>query len=194
MIISSPRYLPRRAGPKPGGRHRAAWAAPAAPGAPDRPVTNPHTPRGPVLHGVMADHVARAEVVVDAGQDAVWAALTDPAAVAEWMLGAEVSTDWQVGSPITWRGELDGRAYEDKGEVLAVDPPNRLSVTHYSPLLGQADAPENYHTIVYELSGGDGPTTLSLTQDGNDSAEQAAQFSTTWQHMLDALKGTVERG
>jgi uncharacterized protein YndB with AHSA1/START domain len=140
----------------------------------------------------MTDHVARAEVDVDAAQDAVWAALTDPERIADWMMGAKVSTDWQVGSPITWQGEMDGRPYEDKGEVLEVDEPNRLSVTHYSPLMGEADAPENYHTIVYELSGGDGPTTVALTQDGNDSAEQAEQFSANWQGMLEGLKASVE--
>ena len=129
---------------------------------------------------------------IDAGQGAVWAALTDPARIADWMMGAEVRTDWQVGSPITWSGEMDGTSYEDKGEVLEVDEPNRLSMTHYSPLMGAADEPENYHTVVYELSGGDGPTTVRLTQDGNDSAEQAEQFSTNWQGMLEALKGSVE--
>ena len=140
----------------------------------------------------MSDHVARAQVDIDAGQGTVWRALTDPEQVSAWMMGAEVSTDWQVGSPITWRGEMDGRGYEDKGEVLEVDEPNLLSMTHYSPLMGQADEPENYHTVVYRLSGGDGPTTVALTQDGNDSAEQAEQFSANWQGMLEALKSTVE--
>ena len=52
------------------------------------------------------------------------------------MAGTEVSTDWRVGSPITWRGEMNGTAYEDKGEILAADEPTRLSMTHYSPLMG----------------------------------------------------------
>ncbi len=140
----------------------------------------------------MADHVARAEIDIDAGRETVWHALTDPETIAGWMMGARVSTDWKVGSPITWEGELDGKAYEDKGEVLAVEQPDRLSVTHYSPLMGEADTPENYHTIVYELSGDDGTTTVTLTQDGNDSAEQAEQFSANWQGMLESLKGSVE--
>jgi uncharacterized protein YndB with AHSA1/START domain len=140
----------------------------------------------------MADHVARADIDIDAGREAVWHALTDPEMIAGWMMGARVSTDWQVGSPITWEGELDGKAYEDKGEVLAVEQPDRLSVTHYSPLMGEADTPENYHTIVYELSGDDGTTTVTLTQDGNDSAEQAEQFSANWQGMLESLKASVE--
>ena len=142
----------------------------------------------------MADHVARARVDIDAGRRAVWRALTDPGQVARWMVGTEVSSDWQVGSPITWRGEMDGRPYEDKGEILAVEEPTRLSMTHYSPLMGQADEPENYHTVTYDLTGDDDRTTVELSQDGNDSAEQAEQFSANWQGMLDSLKTTVESG
>lgn len=141
----------------------------------------------------MTDHVARAQVEVDADRRTVWGALTEPDQVARWMLGARVDTDWQVGSPITWSGELEGRPYRDQGEVLEVDAPNRLSVTHYSPLMGGADVPESYHTIVYELSG-DGPTTVALTQDGNDSAEQAERFTANWQGMLESLKAEVESG
>jgi hypothetical protein len=42
------------------------------------------------------------------------------------MFGSEVTTDWKPGSPITWKGEFEGRAYEDKGEVIAVEPGRRL--------------------------------------------------------------------
>ena len=48
----------------------------------------------------------------------VWRALTDPAQIKDWMVGTDVETDWRVGSPISWRGELDGKAYgtgEDPG-------------------------------------------------------------------------------
>jgi uncharacterized protein YndB with AHSA1/START domain len=142
----------------------------------------------------MADHVARAEVDIDASPRQVWAALTDPEQVTRWMVGTHVTTDWQVGSPITWQGEMDGRTYEDKGEILVADEPSRLSMTHYSPLMGQADEPENYHTVTYELSPEGQATTVVLTQDGNESEEQAEQFSANWQGMLDALKSTVEGG
>jgi uncharacterized protein YndB with AHSA1/START domain len=148
----------------------------------------------PVLHDEMGDHVARAEVDVDAGREAVWKALTDPAEIAGWMMGATVSTDWQVGSPVTWAGEMDGTPYMDRGEVLVFDEPDRLSMTHYSPLMGQADEPENYHTVTYELSGDGGTTRVTLTQDGNDSAEQAEQFSAGWQGMLEGLKAAAESG
>lgn len=141
---------------------------------------------------VMADHVARAQVEIDASPELVWAALTKPEQIARWMVGTEVSTDWRVGSPITWRGEYNGKFYEDKGKVLVCDEPSHLSMTHFSPLMGAADEPENYHTVSYELSPiGDG-THLMLAQDGNASAEQAEQFGANWQQMLEALKNSVE--
>jgi len=141
----------------------------------------------------MTDHVARAEVIVQAPPTVVWTALTDPEQVRSWMMGTTLTTDWQVGGPITWQGEMDGRPYEDKGEVLEVEAPSRLSMTHYSPLMGQEDRPENYHTVTYTLTPTrDGRTTVALEQDGNDSQEQADQFSQGWQQMLDSLKQTAE--
>ena len=141
----------------------------------------------------MTGHVARAEVIVKAPRSAVWRALTDPEQVRFWMVGTTLSTDWQVGSPITWQGEMDGKPYEDKGEVLEVEEQSRLKVTHYSPLLGKEDRPENYHTVTWTLTPTrDGRTTVALEQDGNDSQEQAAQFSQNWQQMLESLKQTAE--
>lgn len=139
----------------------------------------------------MTGFVAGATVEIDAPADQVWSALIEPDQIAGWMMGSKVETDWQVGSPITWNGEWQGKPYQDKGQVLAFDPPHRLSVTHYSPLTGADDVPASYHTLVYALSE-DGPTTLTLTQDGNDSAEQAEEFSRNWQVMLEAVKRQVE--
>jgi uncharacterized protein YndB with AHSA1/START domain len=141
----------------------------------------------------MTGHIARAEVIVKEHPTVVWKTLTDPDQVRSWMVGTTVTTDWQVGSPITWQGEMNGKPYEDKGEVLEADAPRRLSVTHYSPLMGQEDRPENYHTVTYTLTPTrDGRTTVALEQDGNDSQEQADQFSQNWQQMLESLKQTAE--
>lgn len=140
----------------------------------------------------MSEHVATAHTTVDADADRVWQAMTDPRLVAEYMMGSEVASDWQPGSPITWTGEWEGRPYQDKGEVLQAEPGRLLEVTHYSPLTGDDDVPESYHTVRYELTpAGDG-TAVTLTQDGCDSAEQAEQFSQNWQGMLDGLKKVAE--
>jgi len=140
----------------------------------------------------MAGFTATAQTDVAAPPERVWAALTDPAQIATYMQGSKVTSTWEVGSPITWDGEYDGRAYQDKGEVITYDEPRVLSVTHYSPMMGQPDEPENYHTLVYTLTADGDSTRLELTQDGNESEEQAEQFSKNWQTMLDGLKAHVE--
>ena len=141
----------------------------------------------------MSGFVATAQVQVDAPPERVWEALTDPGQIAVYMQGSRVTTTWDVGTPITWDGEYDGRAYQDKGEVLTYDEPRVLSVTHYSPMMGQPDEPENYHTLVYSLTDADGGTHVELTQDGCDSEEQAEQFSANWQQMLEGLAAVAER-
>lgn len=140
----------------------------------------------------MADHVATAEIEINASPHEVWSALTDPEQIREYMFGSEVVTDWQRGHPITWKGEYEGKPYEDKGEIVEIEPPRRLKVTHFSPLSGQEDRPENYHTLVYELEESDGTTRVSLSQDNNPSQEAAEHSQANWEKMLTGLKGVVE--
>jgi uncharacterized protein YndB with AHSA1/START domain len=96
-------------------------------------------------------------------------------------------------APITWRGEWQGRAYEDKGTVLAVEPERLLKYTHWSPMGGSEDLPENYHTVTYELSSEEGKTVLKLTQDNNASEEEAEKMAANnWAPVLAGLKKTAE--
>ena len=136
--------------------------------------------------------VATASIEIEAPASRVWTALTEPDQIAAYMFGSRVETDWEVGHPITWNGEWEGKPYQDKGQVLAYDEPERLSVTHFSPLTGQDDLPESYHTLVYELRENDGVTTVSLSQDNNGSEEEAEHSRANWQMMLDGLKKQVE--
>ena len=41
-------------------------------------------------------------VTIDASWATVWDALTNPAMVMQYMHGTNLSTDWKVGSPISW--------------------------------------------------------------------------------------------
>ena len=142
----------------------------------------------------MTGHVATAQCEIDAAPDKVWQALTEPELIKKYMFGSEVRTDWKPGSAITWKGEFEGREYEDKGEIISVEPGRRLEVTHFSPLTGQEDRPENYHKVRYELQQANGGTSVRLTQDNSASAEEAEHSAANWQMMLDGLKKVVEQG
>lgn len=139
------------------------------------------------------DLIARASTRIEARPDTVWKALVDPAAIKEYWFGAEVASDWKEGSPITWKGEWKGKPYEDKGEVLAAARGRRLQYSHFSPMSGKPDRPENYHTVTIDLLDEGGDTCVSLSQD-NNADENAMQHSRkTWEAMLSGLKEYVEK-
>jgi uncharacterized protein YndB with AHSA1/START domain len=138
--------------------------------------------------------IATAETEITASPARVWSALTDPAQIKRYMFGSEVETDWEPGGTIVWKGEYQGRAYQDKGRVVEVEPERRLVLTHFSPLSGQDDVPENYHTLTFVLEAGGGGTRLSLSQDNNASEEEAAHSRDNWAAMLSGLKSFIEGG
>jgi uncharacterized protein YndB with AHSA1/START domain len=142
----------------------------------------------------MADYVATAETEIEAPPKKVWTALTDPDEIEKYMFGSHVVTDWKPGSSIVWKGEYEGKKYEDKGKILEVEPERRLKLTHFSPLSGQEDVPENYHTLVYELESRGPKTRLALSQDGNATEEAAKHSQENWEKMLSGLKEVVEKG
>ena len=49
-------------------------------------------------------YVAKAAITINAPASKVWDALTNPDLIKQYLFGTEVTTDWQVGSPITYRG------------------------------------------------------------------------------------------
>ncbi|HMR68526.1 MAG TPA: SRPBCC domain-containing protein [Anaerolineae bacterium] len=137
--------------------------------------------------------VARASTRIKAPITKVWAALVEPALIKQYMYGTNVVTDWKEGSPIVWQGEWQGQAYEDKGTLVKIEPNRILQYTHFSPLSGQADVPENYHTVTIELSDEGQPTTVTLTQDNNETEEARQHSEKNWQMMLESLKTLLER-
>ncbi len=141
----------------------------------------------------MAGIVTTAEIDIAAAPAQVWSALTDPDLISEYMFGSKVQTDWQPGSPITWSGEYEGTEYEDKGEIVEFEPERKMVVTHFSPMSGQEDRPENYHTLTYELTGNGETAHLTLSQDNNADEEGAERAKATWAAMLDSLKEVAER-
>jgi uncharacterized protein YndB with AHSA1/START domain len=137
--------------------------------------------------------IARASVTITAPAGDVWDALVTPAAIKTYMFGATVTSDWVVGSPIVWTGEWQGRAYEDRGVLLQIVRKRVLEFSHFSPLAGAADLPENYHIVTVHLSSdGAQQTRVSLHQDNNLTDEARERAERNWSLMLAGLKHFVE--
>jgi uncharacterized protein YndB with AHSA1/START domain len=132
-------------------------------------------------------------LTIQAPIETVWDGLTDPAIIAKYMMGARVTTDWVTGHPITWSGSIEGKDYVDKGEIVAVEPPHLLRMTHWSPLSDAEDVPENYHVVTYRLEAHGKATTLTLTQSNNPTQAAADEMAANgWTPMLQTLKSTLE--
>ncbi len=137
--------------------------------------------------------VAKSAINVQAPADKVWAALVDPEKIKKYMFGTKVTSDWKEGSPITWAGEWKGKPYEDKGKILKIQRGKLLEYSHYSPLGGTPDLPENYHTVSIELAEGKGATKVTLSQDNNPNDEARKHSEQNWKQMLEGLKKMVEK-
>lgn len=117
--------------------------------------------------------------------DRVWAELMHPGA--RWMLGANIETDFQPGSPITFEGHFFGRQFADRGFVIAVERPRLLHFTHFSPLSELEDVPENYHEILITLEPDETGTVVSVVQQNIDTEQHAATSEGHWREALATL-------
>ncbi len=141
---------------------------------------------------------ARASVTISAPSEKVWDALVNPEAIKQYMFGTNVVADWREGGPIIWRGEWQGKPYEDKGVILQFKPgrtkPGRtLQYSHFSLHSGLPDKPESYHTVTIELSGEGDQTRVFLAQDNNPSERAREHSERNWGIMLTTLKTFLEQ-
>jgi uncharacterized protein YndB with AHSA1/START domain len=131
-------------------------------------------------------------ITIDAPIERVWEALTMPEVIKRWFFGVDTETDWQEGSPIVHRGEYQGRPYEDRGSILQIQPPRLLVHSHWSPVSGLPDAPENYQQVAWELSEGDGGTRLTIKESNLPFEEARATSEQSWRIVLENLKKLLE--
>lgn len=145
-----------------------------------------------IIMNTTIDHIAKAEIKIYVPVGKVWDALIDPAVINQYMFGTTVISDWKVGSQIVWKGEWEGKSYEDKGEILQLVTNKKLQYSHFSPLSGLEDIPENYHTVSIILSEEDNGTLVTLLQDNNKNEETKEHSEKNWKMMLSNLKKVLE--
>jgi uncharacterized protein YndB with AHSA1/START domain len=133
-------------------------------------------------------------IEVNASAASVWDALINPEKIKQYLFGTNTFCDWRVGSPLRFTGEWEGKLYEDKGTILAIEEEKMLSYDYWSNFSGVADAPENYQIVTFRLEGKNGKTILHLTQQNIRSEEAKAHSEENWNMVLNSLKELVEKG
>lgn len=122
----------------------------------------------------------------------VWDALTDRETIKKYFFGTEAISDWEEGSSLVFRGEWEGKSYEDKGTILEAIPGELLQYDYWSGFSGLEDKPENYSRVTYTLEQEVDGTILSLKQKGFASEEALAHAEGGWTMVLQNLKELLE--
>ena len=139
-----------------------------------------------------SDIKAQVSINIHASISNVWEALTNPEIIKKYFFGTNTITDWKVGSPIKFKGEWEGKTYEDKGTILEIQKNKLIKYDYWSSMSGIEDKPENYVIVTYQLSGGDENVNLSVLQENIPDEKMKAHSEQNWNKVLDGLKKVVE--
>lgn len=141
----------------------------------------------------METHVTgKVSIDINASAIKVWEALTTPELIKEYFFGTDAISDWKVGSSIIFKGEWQGKTYEDKGTILEVVPGKLLKYTYWSSLSGLQDDQENYLDITYELTESNDSTILTITQENIPDENTKEHTEDNWKKVLTDLKNLLE--
>jgi uncharacterized protein YndB with AHSA1/START domain len=146
----------------------------------------------------MKELKVKKSITLNADVSTVWKALTKPEMTKKYMLGTEVVSDWKVGSPILWKGSLQGEGkILVKGSIERIEAGKLLQFTTFDLNEKYSDVPSNYVQATYELTPKLGKTVLSVTQGDYSRVEDGLKRFTdadgSWNKALNALKTLVEK-
>lgn len=135
--------------------------------------------------------IAKKSVTIQASVDKVWDALTNPSLIKKYLFGTETISDWKVGSPIVFQGTWEGKSYQDKGTILAIEKGKLLKYSYWSSMSGTTDIPENYANVTYSLTADKGKTVLTISQDNCKSEESREHSEKNWGMVLEGLVSVI---
>lgn len=75
--------------------------------------------------------------------------------------------------------------------MRAFEPGRRLSYTHWSPLSGTPDVPENHHVVTFRLEPHEGSTDVSIVQE-NLAGGDPDHLRKNWSAVLEGLSRVAE--
>jgi uncharacterized protein YndB with AHSA1/START domain len=128
---------------------------------------------------------------IETTPEKLWRALTSSEFTARYWFGAEVRSDWAIGSPFALL--MDGEA-TDSGEILEADPPRRLSYSFKHHKFAELrDEPTS--RVVFTLEPFGNLVKLTLLHDGFvEGGKYLGAISNGWPAILSGLKSLLETG
>jgi uncharacterized protein YndB with AHSA1/START domain len=139
------------------------------------------------------DKILNKTININSTTSKVWAALTTPDIIKQWLFGTNVISDWKADSQILFTGNWQGTVYKDKGTILLFEKEKIFQYNYWSSFSGLPDSAENYSIITFVLAPTSNGTNLTLTQ-SNFATETAYEHSDkNWAGTLDLMKKIIEQ-
>lgn len=122
----------------------------------------------------------------------VWDFITTPEGMKEYLFGIDAVSEWTVGSPITFSGELAGKPFEDKGLIEQFDKDSVFAYSWYSSFTGVPDLLENYTRVRIALEKTDKGTRLKLRHSNFPTRTAFESQERYWYDALETIKERTE--
>ncbi len=131
------------------------------------------------------------EIYIKTTPERLWEAITNPELRRKYNFGVGVESDWRLGSRFEGRSPMAPEALFE-GEVLEVDPPNRL-VLSFAALWSDEAKAEGTSRITWEIEQiGDSCRLIVIHDQLRDNAND--ELYGGWMMLLSGLKTLLETG
>lgn len=133
------------------------------------------------------------ETYIRASAENIWEALTNPEFTARYFHATRVESTWKKGDPVVYR-YASGDAVAVDGEVLDVEPPNKLVISWH--VLYDDDAmKESPSRVSFHIESLDGQCRLRIVHDR--FPEESVVYDgirSGWPWIVSGLKSLLETG
>ncbi|MEH6458229.1 MAG: SRPBCC family protein [Cocleimonas sp.] len=133
------------------------------------------------------------KIHINASREQLFMTLTSSEEIPKYYPLIEVQSQWELGSEVLYKGEMNGSAFTDYGVIEKLDSPSVYSYSYWSDNHGTERLPENHMAISYQLSESNDGTDLTVIQSNIKSAElYELMKDQVWDFLLGSLKEYVE--
>ena len=123
------------------------------------------------------DVIITRSVLLNATPERVWEALTHPGMTKHYLYNCEVTSDWQPGGTLRWKGNYEGRDVDAEGRLIDIIPGRMIKYSGFDGLTeGDIDRRGDIH-ITHEIMPHGSKTKLLTTLEHFEGDETRAEFA-----------------
>ncbi len=133
------------------------------------------------------------ETFIRTTPEKLWEGLTSAAFTRLYFHNTEISSDWEVGSPVVFNRANDGGTAIE-GKILVADKPKLLSYT-WRALYEEDMAAESHSRVTFEIEAMPGVCRLRIVHDDFEAGSKTYEtVSQGWSAIICSLKSLLETG